>query len=183
MLGWTSEARGGHSRQGHAVAHSDPQICHRKPPLSPALRPSSIAYNNTGAFRVAGLKLHFGVGMGFGLPARAGYDASRHSQPPREGGRFPPAAEPKAPLEPCWQGAVPIAGPERGESTAERARASGSAIREARARSRASSRSECDAATERTCSGGVAGLPQTPQNAMCVSSPARLCQSRHRRIE
>ena len=40
--------------------NSDPQICHRKPPLSPAPRPSSIACSNTGTSRVAGLKLGFG---------------------------------------------------------------------------------------------------------------------------
>ena len=33
---WSQQAR-------HAVAHSDPQICHRKSPLSPVPRPSSIA--------------------------------------------------------------------------------------------------------------------------------------------
>ena len=33
---WSQQAR-------HAVAHSDPQICHRNPPLSPAPRPPSIA--------------------------------------------------------------------------------------------------------------------------------------------
>ena len=33
---WTQQAK-------HAVSHSDPQICHRNPPLSPAPRPPSIA--------------------------------------------------------------------------------------------------------------------------------------------
>jgi len=71
---------------------------------------------------------------------------------------------PKARWSP--QGAVPIAGPERGGSVAERARAGGSAIREARARSRGCSCSKHDAATERTRSSDVAGLPQMSQNVM-----------------
>ena len=66
----------------------------------------------------------------------------------RVGGRFPQAADPK----PRWspQDAVPIAGLERQGSAAERARTGGSAIREARARSRGCSRGERYGATVRT---------------------------------
>ena len=66
----------------------------------------------------------------------------------RVGGRFPPVADPK----PRWspQAQSPIAGPERQGSATERARAGGSAIREARARSRGCSHGERYEATVRT---------------------------------
>ena len=51
-----------------------------------------------------------------------------------------------------------------GGVAAERARAGGSAVQEARARSRGCLCSKHDAATERTRSGNVAGLPQMSQN-------------------
>ena len=117
--------------------------------------------------------------MGLSLPARAGYDASRrHSRSGREGASLPapdpkPRWSPAGRAQPFRRGAVPSRGQERGESTAERARASGSAIREARERSRGSSRSEHDAATERARSGGVAGLPQTSPNVTRVTTPVR----------
>ena len=107
----------------------------------------------------------------------------------REGGRFPAAADPKprwspaGRAQPCRRGAVPLRGQERGKSTAERARASGSAIREARGRSRGSSRSEHDAATERARSGGVAGLPQTSPNVTRVTPPARRSGDAERRAD
>jgi len=107
----------------------------------------------------------------------------------REGGRFPAAADPKprwspaGRAQPCRRGAVPLRGQERGKSTAERARASGSAIREARGRSRGSSRSEHDAATVRARSGGVAGLPQTSPNVTRVTPPARRSGDAERRAD
>ena len=107
----------------------------------------------------------------------------------REGGRFPAAADPKprwspaGRAQPCRRGAVPLRGQERGKSTAERARASGSAIREARGRSRGSSRSEHDAATERARSGGVAGLPQTSPNVTRVTTPVRRSGNAERRAD
>ena len=85
----------------------------------------------------------------------------------REGGKaLPTSCRPKAPLEPCWQGAVPIAGPERGESATERARESVSAIREVRARSRGCSSGERYGATVRTCSvlALYVSAPPQPQN-------------------
>ena len=113
----------------------------------------------------------FGVGMGLSVLTQADYDASwRHSRSGREGASLqPPTQRPAGAL---LAGRSPYCGPREGGSTAERARASRSALQEARARSRGSSRSEHDAATERTRSGGVAGLPQTSQNVTRVSSPA-----------
>jgi len=155
-----------------AVAHSDPQICHRNPPLFPAPRPSSIAYSNTGTSRVPGLSWVWGW---HGLkPSRpSGLWRQLTPQPLSEGGRFPPAADPKPRWSPSGWAQSPLRGQERGESTAERARATGSTIREARERSRGSSRSEHDAAAVRARSGGVSGLPQTSPNVTRVTSPAR----------
>ena len=95
--------------------------------------------------------------------------ARRHS---RQGGRaLPCSRRPKTPLEPT--GRSPFAGSERQGSAAERARAGGTTIREARARSRGRSFSERYEATERARSGGVPGLPQAPPNVTRVTTPAR----------
>ena len=117
----------------------------------------------------------FWVGIGLSLPTRADYDARLAPWPlGREGASaLPTSHRPKAPLASCWQGTVPIAKPERGESTAERARASGSAIREAPARSRGSSRSEYDAATEkdalRWCHGAAADVAERDAPALTTT--------------
>ena len=81
----------GRARQGVGTAgkgssdNSDPQICHRKPPLSPAPRPSSIAYSNTGTNRT-GIPIHHSMSLHHPLPevASPGRSAERGGRPTKQ---------------------------------------------------------------------------------------------------
>ena len=119
----------------------------------------------TVAFTYIGLELldsaGFWVDSGLSLPAQANHDARLASwllgrggasyQPPTQG----PAGARRAQSQ--------SRGQRGGGSAAERTRASGSAIREARACSRGCLRGEHYGATVRTRSGDLAGPPQTSQ--------------------
>ena len=70
----TSRARS--DREIGPMTHSDPQICHKKRPLSPAPRPSSIAAQYAIQGRLGLLdSAGFGVGSGLSLSAQADHAA------------------------------------------------------------------------------------------------------------
>ena len=105
----------GRARQGAvqqaraAVSHSDPQICHRKPPLSPAPRPSSIAYSNTGT------SLRETTGACSCVPCR-GHDRARALSLTRKMSARRQAQTRRAQPRP-WTGAVVIATRSEGEGS------------------------------------------------------------------
>ena len=67
---WSQQAR-------HAVAHSDAQIFHRKPPLSSLPSPETVQYCYAIQGRLELLdSAGFGVGMGLSLPTLVDYDDS-----------------------------------------------------------------------------------------------------------
>ena len=166
----------GRARQGVGTAgkgssdNSDPEICHRKhPPLSPAPRPSSIAYSNTGTSRVAGLTAGFWVGMGLSLPARADYGASgRHSRPGGEG----------ASLQPPTQS--PAGAPQAGRSPSGGAQSHRGAKRGGRARP--SGRAQADRGSERRASAAAGARAASTTRRPRGRAPAasRGCRSRRR---